>query len=125
MRQMINLPAKDFPLDVKLLMQQFAEITPKIESISPCDGYYVVAFAEVLDDEEMRAVKIFWAGKEIDEAEHAAALKKNSRKSPSALATLYENKKRDSIKKDYADLSELERKVLFGIPLTDDELDSL
>lgn len=122
-RTRLNLPSKPFKVDLELLKSQVKELTGKIEDVLSGGAYFVLVLSDELADEELRALKVMW--NEISEEEHARKLALPSRKDQAAKEQMLLFEKEKLISKKYDELSLVEKKVLFGIALTNEELDSL
>lgn len=121
--QQIYMPKKSFPLDRELLLADLQAISAKFQNVMFDSSRVAMVIESPLLEEESRTLKVFWG--EIDPAPHAAKLLLPSRKPADELKAYVDDKKPALLAKDWSALSLTEKKVLFGLPLSNDEIDAL
>ena len=121
--QQIYMPKKPFPLDRELLLADLQAISAKFQNVMFDSSRVAMVIESPLLEEESRTLKAFWG--EIDPAPHAAKLLLPSRKPADELKSYVDEKKPALLAKDWSALSLTEKKVLFGLPLSNDEIDAL
>lgn len=117
------MPKKAFPLDKYLLLEQCRGVSEKVTDILFDSIRVVLVVSANLTTEEIAGMKELWLA--LVAEDHATKLALPSRKEPLELSTYLLSKKTTALAKEWAQISTPERKLLFNLVLTNDEIDGL